>query len=281
MDKNKENTETMPQEKEQKELIKEQKKPKTENGFVFGLLAFLVATLIMVAVLGVAFYFIIHNNVNGLGERYRSDLQSIPVLRLALPTPQNPEDDKFMTEAQVRDKYRELIKNRDEMKKQIDTGTSTIKELEKYKAESEKLKAENDKIKKDAEAQKKKIDDEKKALKEKEKKINELIANGDKAGLKEYFQEVEKETAQKIYTEIVKQEKVNEQAKQYSKIYETMDASAAAQIFQEMGEKKMDLIVETLKQMKKEVTAEILSSMDAPFAAKVSEKLKEAYVKLK
>ncbi len=251
---------------------------KKPNGALLGLLAFAIATVIMAAVLGGAFYVVIHNNMGGLADKYRMNIKSIPVLKLALPQPLNPEDDKQMTEDEVREKYRELLKLRDDLRAQLEEKDKTIEQLEKDMAEYEKVNTENARIKSDVEAQQKQIDTERKQLEEDSKAVNELIANGDKQGFKEYFEKVDQETAERVYGEIIKEEKTDEQIKSYAKLYESMDTSAAAEIFEEMGSSKIDFVVEILKNMKKEVSAEVLSAMDPSYAAKLTDKLRAAYV---
>ncbi|RCX15515.1 MgtE-like protein [Anaerobacterium chartisolvens] len=251
---------------------------KKPNGALFGLLAFAIATLIMAAVLGGAFYVVIHNNMGGLADKYRMNIKSIPVLKLALPQPVNPEDDKQMTEDEVREKYRELLKLRDDLRAQLEEKHKAIEQLEKERTEHEGIKAENARIKSDVEAQQKQIDDDRKQFEEDSKAVNGLIANGDKQGFKEYFEKVDKETAERVYGEIVKEEKANEQIRSYAKLYESMDASSAAKIFEEMGSSKSDFVVEILKNMKKEVSAEVLSAMSPSYAAKLADKLRAAYV---
>ena len=58
----------------------------------------------MLAVIGGAFYFIMHNNINGIGERYRKNLQAIPVLKLALPSVKDPDDPKYLTDDEIKKK---------------------------------------------------------------------------------------------------------------------------------------------------------------------------------
>jgi flagellar motility protein MotE (MotC chaperone) len=56
-----------------------------------------------------------------------------------------------------------------------------------------------------------------------------------------------------------------------------MDAGAAAKIFEELGDGKIDLVVDTLKNMNNKNAAQILEEMNENYAAKVTEKLSEKY----
>jgi flagellar motility protein MotE (MotC chaperone) len=232
----------------------------------------------MVGVIGGAFYIVIHNNVNGLGERYRTNLQGLPLVKLALPAVADPTDPKYLTDDEIKKGYQELRKKNAELTKQLEEAKKNETELQKYKDDQDKTKAEDEKIKKDAEDQKAQIEAQKKQLDEDQKKVNELIASGDKAGFQAFFQKVDKDTASKIYTEIMKEQKASADATTFSQIYQTMDASAAAKIFEAMGDSKIDLVVEILKNMKKENTAAIIAAMTPDFSSTVTEKLSQAYM---
>jgi|LSQX01.2.fsa_nt_gb flagellar motility protein MotE (MotC chaperone) len=252
-------------------------KQKKNRGILFGVLALLSAMAVMAVVVGGAFYIIIKNNVKGLAEEYRNDIKRIPILSLALP-PEPEEYDplapKNLSEEELLDNYNVFRKEREELSKELEKTNKRVKELEGYKSESEGLKAENERIKAESEAEKEKLEEEK-------KKIDELVAYGDKEGFKEFFASVNKDTAEKIYQEILREKIAEEGAKSFAQIYEKMDPAAAAKIFEELGTQKIDLVVNALKNMKKEVAAEILASMDESFAAKVSDKLsKEFGIKL-
>ncbi len=246
------------------------------NKFLFGFTAFLVATAIMVSILGGCFYYVIHNNINGLAERYRPEIGSIPFLAWMLPEQPEIKDPKLMTETQLREKYTEYTAKISELTKQLEEANKKIAELQSFKDSVDKATAESAKMKKDAEDQKVILEAEKKRLNELKTTIDGLIVNGDTQGFKTYFEQVDSETAKKLYEEIIKklQSSVNEI--KFAQIYENMDPSAAAKIFEQMGDAKIALVVETLKNMKKEISSEILASMGQTYAAKVTEKLSKA-----
>ncbi len=272
--------------KDKNEAIHEPQSPKPQGsdnqkgkkGFLFGLLAFVTALIIMFAVIGGAFFIVIHNNINGIGERYRKEIQGIPLLSMALPKVADPDDPQYLTQDQIKEKYQEYRKKNDELAKQLDEANKKISELQKVKDEQDKIKAESDKIKKDAQEQKEQTDLKEKQLLDDKKKLDELIANGDKAGFKAYFEKIDKENAQKLYTEILEEQKADEDAVKFAKLYESMDAGAAASIFEQLGDEKIDLVVDTLRYMKKEASAAVMAAMTPDYAAKITERLSKYYL---
>jgi hypothetical protein len=247
------------------------------NGILFGLVAVLVATFIFVAIIGGTAYYAISKNVNGIAVTYRKQISTYPILRWALPALKDPYDPKYLTNDQLKTKYNELRTLNAELTKQLTEANTKITDLQKVKADQDKIVAENEKLKSEAVTQKAQIEAEKTQLASDKKAIDELIAKGDKAGFKAYFEKVDKVTAAKIYTQILTEQKVNDAIKENAKLYNTMDASASAQIFEQIGTKKMDLVVETIKNMNQAVASEVMAAMTPAFAAKVAEKLRTAY----
>lgn len=251
-------------------------KPKG-NGILFGLIAVLVATTIFVAVVGGASYYVISKNLNGIAVTYRKQISTIPIIRWALPKLKDPYDPKYLTSDQLLTKYNELRKLKDELTKQLESANKNITDLQKIKTEQDKIVAEDTQIKNDMATQKAQIDAGKKQLEADTKAVNDLIAKGDTAGFKAYFEKVDKETAAKIYADILTKQKVSDGIKQNAKLYNTMDASASALIFEQLGNSKIDLVVETIKNMNQDVAAEVMAAMTPAFSAKVAEKLRTVY----
>lgn len=249
-----------------------------KKGILFGVLALITALAVIVGVVGGAFFILISNNINGIADTYKKEIQGIPVLSMALPKEADPEDPKNMTEEQIKAKYLEYKSKSAELTKKLDEANKKIDELQKIKDEQDKIKAESEKIKKDAEAQKAQIDQQAKQMEEDKKKVDELIAKGDKAGFKSYYEKLDKENAKKLYAEILEEQKADEDALKFAKLYENMDPSSAASIFEQLGTGKIDLTVNILKFMKKESTAEVMAAMTPAFAAKVTEKLSKYYM---
>lgn len=252
---------------------------RNKKGLLFTLFAVLAAVLIIAVVFIGSFYFIIQKNINGLAEKYENNIRSIPVLRHALPEPEDPEDPEYLTDREVRQKYQEYRLKYKELTDKLNNEEKLISDLQKYKDEYDKMVAENDMIKKDLKDRQLKLDEQVKQYENDKKIIDEIVASNDKEGFKEFFEKIEKETARQIYTDIMQEQKIDEDTKKFAQIYENMDPSAAAKIFEQMNNSQMDLVVKILKSMKKETSAEILAAMDVKFASKVTDKLAKEYIK--
>ncbi|QNU68389.1 hypothetical protein EHE19_008295 [Ruminiclostridium herbifermentans] len=256
---------------------KDSEKGETKNSALFYIVSILSAILLVVLIIGGVFFFAIKNNVNGIADRMDDTIQNIPILRLALPEKPDIEDEKNMTEEEVRAKYRKLRTEKLELEKQITDLNSQLEQINKQISakdtnssllqqqmdalEKEKLKliSDNDKLQKDFQG------------------VTNAIAKGDTAAFKAYYEKIDPETAAKLYAEILQDEKISADVKKYCAIYEEMDAGNVAAIMEEMGTGKMTLIVEILKNLKKDKTAEIISEMTPAFAANVSEQLAKVY----
>jgi len=250
---------------------------KKSKNWMFTILTIVAVIVVIAAVMGGVFYYIIRNNINGAAERYRSTIQGIPVLRNALPMPEDPLDPKNMTQSQIVNKYKEFREENSLLQQKLDEANAKIKEYQAYKDEQEQNKL-------DFENRKKVLDDREAALEKREQELKELkrqldilTANGNMEGFKQYFEKIDPENAKKLYSEVTEKLQTDANVKKFAQIYEEMDAGAAAQIFEQLGDDKIDMIAETLKAMKKENSSEILESMRSDFAAKVTEKLNELY----
>lgn len=265
--------------KNRKTLQPQEGKEVKKNGALFTLMAFLVAIAIILVVFGSAFFIVIRNNINGLADRYRKDIQSIPILKWALPEPPDPESPEFLTDEEIKNKYMELRKLRDELNEKLEDSNKTISELQKYKQEQESNIEQMETEKSELQSQQLKLEEDRLLLEQDRQSFTEMVAAHDKEGFIEFYEKEDAETTQKIYTEIMQQEKVDQEVSKFVKIYASMDAGAAAGIFEEMGDEKLQMVVDILKNMKQEIAAEIISEMDAKFAAKVTEKLSAEYIK--
>jgi len=249
-----------------------------KKGVLFVLLTIFTALVIMTAVIGGALFIVIKNNVGGTAERYRKEIQGIPILRLALSEAKEVDDPDKLTPEDLKKKYVELKKTKEDHIKQLESANKKIAELQNSNKQIDKLKEEAEKYKKQYEENVKQFEDEKSKLEEYKRKVDETVARGDKTAFKEFYEQLNPEISQKIYAEIITEQKVNSEIKKFATLYETMDSEAAAAIFEELGTAKIDLVVDILRYMKKESSAEVLASMKTDFSAMVSEKLSKFYM---
>jgi len=245
-------------------------KDKKKGGLLFAILVLVSALAVIAVVVGGTYYLIIRNNVNGFADKYGENIRNIPLLNRALPEKPDTDDPENFDRSKLISLYKEYKTKNEELTKQLDEIKKQNEELVKYKTEADKFTAENQKLK--AETEKEKAE-----LEEYKKKVDELVATGNKEGFADYFVKVNGETAEKIYKAIIEEQKEDEAAKQFAQLYEKVDTGSCAKIFEGLGETKLDLISYTLKNMKKDVAAEILAEMSEGFATKVTEKLAKDY----
>ncbi|HHV99003.1 MAG TPA: hypothetical protein GXX36_05645 [Clostridiaceae bacterium] len=252
-----------------------------KNSFLFGLSAVLVSILIIVLIFGGVFYFIISKNINGFAERYREQISTIPVLKNALPEVEDPEDPKYMSDEQVRKKYQELRKLRDELKDQLAEAQKRIDEMQNQIAERDKKISEYQALEEELKNKIAEADKELQELEEAKYKFQQEVANKDSSGFIEFYKGMDKSNAEKLYIEILKDKKIDDEVKNFVKIYENMEPKSAAKIFEQMGDSKLNLVVDIMKNMKRDVCAQVLAAMNPEYASKVSEELSKLYIAAK
>lgn len=251
---------------------------KTEkNSALFYILTILTALILVVLIIGGAFFLALKNNVNGIADSMGDTFAKIPVLNLALPKKPDPTDEKSMTEEQVRTKYTEIKNERDQLEQQLAQANAKLDEINKQAAAKETDTALLQQQKTALEAEKAKLNSENAALQKKIDDISEALAKGDTASYKSYFESISPDVATTLYEQILNEEKISADVKKYVSIYETMDPSSVASILEQMGTSKMTLIIDIMKNMKKDTNAEILAAMTPSFAAGVSEQLAKVY----
>ncbi len=248
------------------------------TGPLFYVLVVATALLIMALIFGGTFFFIVRKNINGIGEQLRKDLQDVPLLKLALPKPPDPYDEKYMSESEVRKRYTQLRQELTSLQQELENANQKIGELEKNLEEAQSVKSEGEKALKEAEDKMNSLQQQEKMLEEERRKLYEIAAKSDREGFRKYYENLYGETAEKIYREIVKEEAVSKEVQQFVKLYEAMDASAAARIFEQLGKDRLQLVVDILTNMKRETASEILASMNASLAAEITNKLAQQYL---
>jgi len=238
------------------------------NNIIFGIVAFLTAIIIMAGILLGAFYLLVHNNFNGIADRYRKDIQNMKLLRWVLPEPPDHDDPEYLADDEIRRRYKVIKEERDQLKKELEEAQKLVSELQIYKEGYEKLVQEN-------QESESKLLEEKNELEKKREEIQELAAKGDTNGFKNYYKQMNAELAEKIYREIMLEEKNEADMKKIVKIYESMDEAAAAKIFNDLGEQNIDMIVDILLRLQVDKASAILGEMDSAFASKVTKKMAE------
>ena len=101
------------------------------------------------------------------------------------------------------------------------------------------------------------------------KSLAELIARGDTEGFKNYFQKVDKATAETIYAEIMKEAAISEEKKALAKPFSTMNPQGAANVLTELFSDDKEAALDIFEGMEPKVMAPILERMDAKIAAEI------------
>lgn len=253
---------------------------KNKSSFLFGLFAFLTALAIIILIVVGFLTLIIKSNFNGIAENNRNQIGKIPILRRALPEVSedyDPYDAENLTEKELLEMYDEFRKRNSELLRDIEDLEKTISELENAEDEYKTLENKYEKLKVDIENEKANIKEKQLKVEEKELIADRLIASENVEDFIEYFAMINPENAQKIYEELIVKQAIEQESIEFARIYQGMDAGAAAKIFEQLGDAKIDLVVYTLKNMNIKNAATILEEMDEVYAAKVTQKLSEEF----
>jgi flagellar motility protein MotE (MotC chaperone) len=237
-----------------------------------GFLAVVLAILVVAAVFCGVFYFILKNNLYGLGEAFRPAFQGSPILRLALPPlPEDidPDDPKNLSDDQIKDKYIEYRKKVADLTKSLEEAQSKIAAYEADNttlAETQAALEENKRILESIEAQQARLEEQKAAL-------AEMIAGGDKEGFMEYYAQIDAAKAEDIYRELAKGD-INRQAKtELAKPYAEMEPESAARVLSALWNKDREAALNVFEGLKPAAAALIFEEMDASLAADITKTL--------
>lgn len=252
--------------------IKRSDKKETKSVILDGLLTILVSILIVLIIFGGAFYYLLKNNIGGLGEYFRPSIERIPVLKLALPPlpdTEDPYDPKHLTQQEFVEKYNELRTANKGLSEQLEMANKRISDLEKEREQWASKAEEAQAILDKNEETYKKILEQMEQMEKERKELDRLIAMGNTAAFANYYEKMNPENARELYSEIAKKEAVKENYKNLATPYTEMEPANAAAILTELGKKDMELVVNLFEAMKNDVKAEIIENMDPAFAAEV------------
>lgn len=237
-----------------------------------GILAVVLALVIVALVFCGVFYIILKNNVYGLGEFFRPAFQDSPILRLALPASpgeHDPDAPENLTDAEIRRKYVEY-------RQRVSDLTAELEELKGVLAQYESDLQVLEENKAVLEANKQvltTIQNEQVKLEQQKAEVAKLIAEGNKEGFKEYYSQIDAETASAIYKELVKED-VNKQIKaELAKPYAAMDPASAAGVLTELWSKDQETAIGIFEGLNANAQAQILQNMEAPVAADITKTL--------
>ena len=108
------------------------------------------------------------------------------------------------------------------------------------------------------------------------KKFYDEIVYGDSAPdtdtYKEWYNELDAESAAAIYQQVLEQDQADDSIKKMAQSYEEMNASEAAKILETMGN-DLDTVALIMNNMDAQSRGKVLAAMDPDFAAAVTKKL--------
>jgi len=238
-----------------------------------GFLAVLLALIVVAMVFCGVFYIILKNNVYGLGESFRPIFQDNPVLKLALPETkeEDPDAPENLSDSEIRKKYAEYRQKVADLTAQLEEANRKISEYEEKQGIIDRNQAVLEEDRQVLES----IREEQAKLEEQKAEVARLIASGDREGFKEYFSQIDSETAETIYKELVKEDVNEEIKKQLAKPYASMDPASAAKVLSELWKKDQETALGIFEGLNASAKAQILENMEASTAADITRSLSD------
>ncbi|NLX63701.1 MAG: hypothetical protein GX022_02825 [Clostridiaceae bacterium] len=257
-------------EKQKKKILEQKLNTQSEKpgGCLHSIIVVFVALLVVAVVFSGVFYFAVKNNISGLADSLKPYIKDYPILKIFMPqdlSGYDPEDPKYLSDKELVEKYQEYREMVLSLKEELDEAKRTIEEMEAEKqvsADIETKAEENRQLLKT-------IENEKAELEALKKSIVELIARGDPEGFKNYFQKIDKATAQAVYTEIMKEAVISEEKKALAKPFALMNPQGAANVLAEMYSKDKEAVLDIFEGMDSKAMAPILEKMEPKTAADI------------
>jgi len=249
---------------------------KKAGGLISGIVAVLVALLLVAIVFSGVFFFVLKTDTFGLGERFRSDLQKNPILRLALPTiPEDFDADapENLSEKELLVKYDQYRQIAQDLQEQLDAANMTISAITAENVSLAAIEANNLGAADQNAQEALSIEKQKAELEALSLEIAAAAAKGDTAGFKQYFEKLDPTVSAEIYKSIISSEKTAEMAKLAARPFELMDRQKAADVLKELWTKDQELLIDIVDANKSQTLAEIMANMEASLAADITQRL--------
>ena len=239
-------------------------------GGIWHSIAVILLALLIVAVVTIGvFCFAVKKNINGLAESVGPQIKNNPVLKHILPAELrtvNPDDPQFLTEKELLKRYEECRKRTAELEELLNQANETIEQMQqqsKEYADAKAVLAENQTALETIALERAKLAADEKAL-------SVLIAKGDTQGFREYFEKVDKATAEAIYEEIITEDITSEEKLKLAQPFSSMEPNNAAGILSALFKKDQNTLLDIFEGLKSSKAALILEQMDAETAAEIT-----------
>ncbi len=239
-------------------------------GPVKGIVLIVSACLIIIFLFSATFLAAVKINYKGLGEIVRPTFQHNAVLKYVLPPLKDPDDPKYLSDEELVAKYSEYRDNNARLAEEIAQLKASIEALSAESAavaanlsskEAELLEATEEQ--RNIAAEREKLEADKKAF-------DEMVANNDTEGFKTYFAQMNQETAEVIYKELVKLDLYAVEKEAVAKPFTLMTPSSAAGVMSELWQKDQQLTADVLGGMGSMASAQILEYMDPKVVADIT-----------
>ncbi|MDD6551382.1 MAG: hypothetical protein PUF16_06335 [Lachnospiraceae bacterium] len=224
-----------------------------------GVVVFFAGLIILLVWLGII-ALLIHMDVGGIGTMVSPYLKNVPVVKNILPesaVKESEKDDPYafssMQEAVAR--VKQLEKQVAKQKKQLKAAENDTADLAQLKKQLKKYQ-----------------NNEKKFEKEKSDFYEQVVYADnapDISNYKSYYEEIEPETAEKLYKQVLSDLQTDSKLQDYAAAYSSMKPKEAAAIFDQMTN-NLKLVGKILWTMKKDARGDILGQMDPDIAAAVT-----------
>lgn len=192
----------------------------------------------------------------GLSSKYLvKSLEKIPGLSWFLPTQTKKDSMDNLNKDVILKKYYEkekelmdLKKNSEQITQQLQLSQEKIQKLENYEKQFDELE-------------------------KREEALDEAVAKNDSKAFVQFYEEMDPDTAKKIYIELKQEQVQDEKIKQLSSVYSNMEPNQAAEILSSMIKKDLNLVLAILRGMKSENVSAILADMESQDAALITKEI--------
>lgn len=225
--------------------------------------SFVFVTFIIVVIWVAILALLIKLDVGGFGSTVlRPILENVPVINKVLPEEKMPqagnEAGAYYGYADLADAV-EQIKRLELELENVQSGNAASKDrIRELEAEIERLRT---------------FEDNQIAFEDIKNEFYEEVIYSDKGpgaeAFIDYYESMDPSTAEKLYKQVVAQQQVAGEIKDYANAYSEMKAKEAASIFEAMQD-DLDLAAKILKTMDAENRGKILGAMDAEVAARLT-----------
>lgn len=243
-------------------MAKNKKQKSQESGNSKGV-GVLIGVLIVITWLSVM-CLLIKCDVGGFGSNVlRPVFKDVPIINKILP---DASDEEVAIESDYPyDNLADALKQIELMDASIGSKDAEISELNDKVTE---LQGEVDRLSTIAKDQS--------DFEEEKKKFYDEIVYGESAPdtdtYKEWYNELDSESAARIYQDILESDQVDDEIKKMAQSYEEMKAQEAADILSTMGN-DLDTVALIMNNMSDEARGKVLAAMEPDFAAAVTKKL--------